>query len=114
MRGYISDHVTACSTTEPKIDPAPAVTKREGNALCYAAGYVCRYLRKKIECTKHDFKEEIVLCLMSLTKDTPEDHRVCASSEEWTLALGRGGLWHVKETTFTLFIAIEEVREFNT
>ena len=54
---------------------------------------------------------KIVLCLMALTKDTPEEHSECGSSEEWTLALDRGGLWYVKETTFILFIAIEEVRE---
>jgi len=36
----------------------------------------------------------------------------CASSEQWTLAIDRGGLWHIKQTTFSLFIAIEEeVRE---
>jgi len=27
---------------------------------------------------------------------------------EWTSLIDRGGLWHVKETTFTIFIAIEE------
>ena len=53
----------------------------------------------------------MVLCLMALTKDTLEEHSECGSSEEWTLALDRGGLWYVKETTFILFIAIEEVRE---
>ncbi|XP_065888818.1 uncharacterized protein [Dysidea avara] len=88
FRGYIGDHVTGC-TAETKVDPAPAVTKREGNALRYAAGYVCRHLRKKIECSKHELKEEMVLCLMTLTKDTPEEHSECGSSEEWTLALDR-------------------------
>ena len=111
FRGYIGDHVTGC-TAETKVDPAPAVTKRKGNALRYAAGYVCRHLRKKIERSKHELKEEMVLCLVALTKDTPEEHSECGSSEEWTLALDRGGLWYVKETTFILFIAIEEeVRE---
>ncbi|XP_065917789.1 uncharacterized protein [Dysidea avara] len=88
FRGYIGDHVTGC-TAETKVDPAPAVTKREGNALRYAAGYVCRHLRKKIERSKHELKEEMVLCLMTLTKDTPEEHSECGSSEEWTLALDR-------------------------
>ncbi|XP_065917383.1 uncharacterized protein [Dysidea avara] len=88
FRGYIGDHVTGC-TAETKVDPAPAVTKREGNALRYAAGYVCRHLRKKIERSKHELKEEMVLCLMALTKDTPEEHSECGSSEEWTLALDR-------------------------
>ena len=111
FRGYIGDHVTGC-TAETKVDPVPAVTKREGNALRYAAGYVCRHLCKKIERSKHELKEEMVLCLMALTKDTPEEHSECGSSEEWTLALDRGGLWYVKETKFILFIAIEEeVRE---
>jgi len=40
-----------------------AITQREGNAIQYAAGYVCKKLRKKIESSKHEYKEEMILCL---------------------------------------------------
>ncbi len=33
------------------------------------------------------------------------------ASEEWTNSIDRGGLWHVSDTTYNLFYAIErEVR----
>jgi len=113
FRRYITEHVTeSASASATKLDPAPALTQREGNALRYAAGYVCRHIRNKIERSNHKFKEEIVLCLMALTKDSPEDGTEHTYSEEWILLIDRGGLWHIKETTFSLFIAIEEeVRE---
>ena len=111
FRKHINDRNTV-STTDTKLDAAPVITQCEGNVLRYAAGYVCRHLRKKIERSKHELREEMVLCLMALTKDAPEDHSECASSEKWILKIDRGGLWHVKETTFSLFISIEEeVRE---
>jgi len=109
FRKYVTEYASVSkSASGTKPDPAPALTQHEGSALRYAAGYVCRHLRKKIERSKHELKEEMVLCLMALTKDRPEDGSQHASSEEWTLMIDRGGLWHIKETTFTLFIAIEE------
>ena len=35
------------------------------------------------------------------------DHE-CESEEEWTRMLDRGGLWYVKDRTYSLFLAIEE------
>jgi len=72
FRRYIAKHITeSTSASDTKLDPAPAITQREGSALCYAAGYVCRHLCKKIECSSHELKEEMVLCLMALAKDRP-------------------------------------------
>ena len=89
--------------------PATAVSSHEAGVLRYVAGYVCRHLRKKIERGNHKFKEELVLCLMALVKSG--DHEECESEEEWTRMLDRGGLWYVKDTTYSLFFAIEEVRK---
>lgn len=83
------------------------ITHHEGNALRYAAGYVCRHLRKKIERENSEIKEELVLCLMELTKNRNSEEG-CGTDEEWTNMIDRGGLWHVKETTFKLFCAIED------
>ena len=44
---------------------------------------------------------------MEMIKDQDtEEHGV---DEEWTDLINRGGLWHVKETTYQFFNAIEDV-----
>ena len=54
-------------------------------------------------------KEELILCLMELI--TSKDSSALNTDEEWTLQVGRGGPWYVKNTTYLLFVAIkEEVR----
>ena len=72
----------------------------------YAAAYVCRHLRRKIEHGNSKFKEELVLCLMALVKSRNDEE--VASDDEWTRMLDRGGLWSIKETSYLLFCAIEE------
>ena len=79
-------------------------TSDENNVIRYIAGYLCRHLRKNLERENHELKEEMILCLMALTKDKPEE---VDETEEWTKKVDRGGLWYVKETTFQLFYAIE-------
>ena len=78
------------------------ITKDEGEeALRYAIGYVCRHLRKKIEDTNHELKEELILCLVSLVKG--RDSEESGTDEDWIKAQDRGGLLYVKETTYPLF-----------
>ena len=77
------------------------------NAIRYASGYVSRQLRKKIEHGNHEFKE-FVLCLMAVVKDRSTDHEECGNEEEWIKLMDRGGPWYLKETTYSLFISIEE------
>ena len=72
----------------------------------YAAGYVCRQLKKKIECGRHPLKEELILCLMSLTKDG-QFTEANGTDEEWLNAIDRRGLWHIHENTYSLFYALE-------
>ena len=45
-----------------------SLSDQEGNALRYAAGYMCRHLRKKIENSTHNLKKELIICLMTLVK----------------------------------------------
>lgn len=82
------------------------LTDNEGNALRYTAGYICRQLRKQLERSNDEMKEELILCLMEMT--TSKDSDVLNTNEEWTLKVDRGGLWYVKNTTYLLFVAIEE------
>ena len=41
----------------------------EKDVLCYVAGYICRHLQQNLERGSHQFKEEMILCLMELVKD---------------------------------------------
>ena len=51
-------------------------------------------------------KEELILCLMSLTKGG-EFNEADGTDEQWLNAIDRGGLWHVCENTYGLFCALE-------
>ena len=95
-----------CTTTSQSTSSSSAITEREANAIRYAAGYVCKKLQKKIEMSKHKYKEEMVLCLMDLTKD--KNDKSCGNFEGWTVKISRGGLCRIKEATFNVFLAIEE------
>ena len=83
------------------------INDHEKNALRYAAGYVCRHLKSKIENSSHALKEELVLCLMTMVKCKGSTEDI-GMAEEWTELLDRGGLWRIKETTFHFFCALEE------
>ena len=78
------------------------------NALRYAAGYVCRHIRKKIEASNHPLKEEMTLCLMTMVKEKSDT--TSGPCEEWTDLVDRGGLWHIRENTHSFFLCLEEVR----
>ena len=55
-------------------------------------------------------KYELVLCLMALVKNSSEE---CGNDEEWTIMMDRGGICHIKETTYTLFLVTEEeIRDY--
>ena len=81
----------------------------ERGVLRYVADYICRHLRKKLEKGSHEFKEEMVLYLMDLVKDSEDCEAKIETDEQWTHLIDRGGLWHVKESTYQLFHAVEHV-----
>ena len=91
---------------DQEVDDSHDLTHHEGMALRYAAGYICRYLRKKLERGRHVLKEELIFCLMSLTKGG-EFNEADGTDEQWLNAIDRGGLWHVRENTYGLFCALE-------
>ena len=61
---------------------APPLTKSEGRGLRYAIGYVCRHVRKKIEEQSHELKEELILCLVTLLKES--DSEDCGTDGQGT------------------------------
>ena len=70
------------------------LTYEEKNAICYAGGYVCAKLRNKYPLTRH--------LISSYVQEGDE-------SNEWVITIDRGGLVHIKESTYILFEAMEKV-----
>ena len=69
--------------------------------------YVCHKLRKKLESSSNPRKEELVLLIMDLCgEDDASDDS--SKAERWTSMIDRGGLFHVSDSTYTLFHAMEE------
>ena len=50
-------------------------------------------------------KDNIILCLMELNGDENDKKR---GTEDWTNLLDRGELWHVSDTAYNFFYAIED------
>ena len=95
------------SSNESEVD---AVTCNEANALRYAAGYVCRHLKHKLQRSSHPLKNEMVQCLQQLVRARSESDE-CGVAEEWTELVDRGGLCRISDPAFQVFYSLEvEVR----
>ena len=94
LEQIISD-MTAIKSTQPVTD-ATELTYEEENAVRYMAGYVVHKLQKKLG------KEEVEK-LIETDKTTIQD----SSSTEWTNIIDRGGLVHVTDECYQLFLAVE-------
>lgn len=88
----------------------------EENALRYVAGYICKKL--KAEEKRHDIKMIIMDVFGSSTgtledaESTDQEATSAAVSENWTNLIDRGGLSHINEDTYQLFVCMEkEVRK---
>ena len=91
--------------------PDRPLTFEEQNALRFVAGYVCRNIHNKLETSLLPEKQEMMMCIMGLV----DDEEGGDESELWLNAIDRGGLWHVNDSTYTLFaIAEEETRRYFT
>lgn len=96
----VADETATSSTQE-------SLTYAETNALRYAAGYVCRSVKKHLMGSSHPLKEELVLALVDMCgEDKETDHR--DASTDWITSIDRGGLCHIKDTGYRVFHVMEE------
>ena len=77
----------------------------EQNALRYVAGYVLRKVRNQLEASSHPKKDEMVLLVMECAGDEFDEN---CGTETWTNMVDRGGLWHINDQTYSLFVIMEE------
>ena len=87
------------------------ITYEEANALRYTAGYVCRSMKRKLSIANHPLKEELIQTIDAMCKDkddgNSEDPEPTAS-HHWIANIDRGGLCHVKDVTYMVFVTMEE------
>ena len=99
--------VTECS---PGSTPAPHLSYVEENAVRYTAGYLVRkperkYFRQK---THEGNQCSIVLKEMAGKLNT-SDSRSEQQSTKWTNIVDHGGLYHIDDIVYELFVALEHL-----
>ena len=95
--------------TEMESTEIASLSKEEENALRYAAGFIPRALRKKLERSSHPLKEEFIICLMELCMEdeVSDDTNFVTYTTEWISRINRGGLYEVNNMTYLLFREVE-------
>ena len=86
-----------------QVEEEVSLDYEEHNALRYTAGYVTRSLTTKIERSGNPLRKELILCLAEFTEESDGEH----ASEDWLNAIDRGGLKHVSDIVYMLFVAME-------
>ena len=105
---------------------ASSLDYAEANALRYTAGYVLQALTKKVNRSANLLKIELLSCLKELMEGIVHD-RYCTvydlmiiyiagdsaelcdedESNEWVKALDRGGLIHISDELYGMFVSME-------
>ena len=67
------------------------------------------FTEEKTHCSKPPLKEELILAIGDMCQDdgSSEDNEM-TTSKDWTNSIDRGGLCHVKDITYMVFLAMEE------
>ena len=79
----------------------------EKNALRYVGGYVTRVLHHRLRKSKHGMKREFCACLTEMNDVDPDE--MCDDSDDWMNSVDRGGLKHITNMVYMLFVSIELV-----
>ena len=95
----LSEHICAAKTTQCGSDEVQ-FTYEEEIAIRYMAGFVVRRLQKQLDAKDIDM-------LIESYEATISD----ANSSEWINLIDRGGLVHVNDACYQLFLAIEHATQ---
>ena len=90
-----------------------SLTYEEKSALRYTAGYVTRALKKKLKRSSNPLKEKLIQYLNEMSAEDEVAGDAKDESEDWLAVIDRGGLTHIGNMTFGVFVSMElEVRQF--
>ena len=104
MEALIKEQFPTLEDSTTIEEPAPSLDDEEKSALRYVAGYVIRAVVKKIERSSHPEKRELEKCIKEVV-----EKEECGDSVKWINMIDRGGLYHVNNMTYMLFISMELV-----
>ena len=91
--------------------PVPTLNAEEENALRYVSGYVALKLMRQYEKKDGEKATQFVECLSSMAVAGVESS-FYEYTKEWIRTVDRGGLFHINDSAYHLFKAIEiETRE---
>ena len=96
---------TTYPVSVPKVHMNSSLTYKEANAGRYAAGFVLRTMKKNIGKSTHAHKADLLLCLAQLLDN--DDPKI-DDFKDWLEMVDRGGLCHISNDTFEVFLALEK------
>ena len=107
FKAIISIRFTSQTVTPGCCNCDLVLTHDEENALRYAAGYIPKCLRDRLNHSSHPLKRELMWRLLDLTDET--DDTGDDESEDWINMIDWGGLTHITNKTYTLIKSMEMV-----
>ena len=89
---------------------AVQLNSEEENALRYVSGYVALKLMRQYEKKEDEKATQFVECLSNMAVVGVESN-FYEYTKEWIAAIYRGGLFHINDSAYHLFRAIEEKQD---
>ena len=84
----------------------PPTDVRRTKCTQNVAGYICRKVRECLELSSLPKKDEMILCLIKLSGDELFEE---SGTELWTNIVDRGGLWHISNQTYGVYVIMEDI-----
>ena len=85
---------------------APTISTEEEKVIRYAAGYILRTLKRKLQRSSNPLKKHMIAAITDLVGDELND--VDEESTKWVQSVDCGGLVHISNNVFLFFCSIEE------
>lgn len=105
FKDIVSKHFAVTVQTEGSVQVQ--LDYNERNALRYVGGYVTRVLHTRLKKSKDVKKRELCACLTEMNDVDPDE--MCDDSDDWMKSVDRGGLKHITNMVYMLFVSVELV-----
>ena len=115
--GHIMDALKPTSTADADVCTSQAKEGRnltfvEANAVRYTAGFIIRKLQTRYTKQKGEEAQQCAKALKEMAGklsqlQSPSEPVSQDRSREWTVLADRGGLYHVNDNVYSLFVALE-------